>query len=86
MQTELETQVYGFLKNCGGGGLIILNKTIELWRWRFKTIECGGGGGGGGGLVAALAVVAAVVAAAVVVVVVAVVVAAVVVVVVEFKL
>ena len=80
MQTELETQVYGFLKNCGGGGLIILNKTIELWRWWFKTIECGGGGGGGGGVVAALAVVAAVV---VVVVVVAVVVAAVVVV--EFK-
>ena len=82
MQTELETQVYGFLKNCGGGGLIILNKTIELWRWWFKTIECGGGGGGGGGVVAALAVVAAVVV--VVVVVVAVVVAAVVVVV-EFK-
>ena len=82
MQTELETQVYGFLKNCGGGGLIILNKTVELWRWWFKTIECGGGGGGGGGgVVAALAVVAAVV---VVVVVVAVVVAAVVVVV-EFK-
>ena len=81
MQTELETQVYGFLKNCGGGGLIILNKTIELWRWWFKTIECGGGGGGGGGgVVAALAVVAA---AVVVVVVVAVVVAAVVVV--EFK-
>ena len=49
MQTELETQVYSFLKNCGGGGLIILNKTIELWRWWFKTIECGGGGGGGGG-------------------------------------
>ena len=85
MQTELETQVYGFLKNCGGGGLIILNKTVELWRWWFKTIECGGGGGGcgggGGGVVAAFAVVAAVV---VVVVVVAVVVAAVVVVV-EFK-
>ena len=79
MQTELETQVYGFLKNCGGGGLIILNKTIELWRWWFKTIECGGGGGG---VVAALAVVAAVV---VVVVVVAVVVAALAVVV-EFKL
>ena len=77
MQTELETQVYGFLKNCGGGGLIILNKTIELWRWWFKTIECGGGGGGGGGVVAALGVV-------VVVVVVGVVVAAVVVVV-EFK-
>ena len=80
MQTELETQVYGFLKNCGGGGLIILNKTIELWRWWFKTIECGGGGGG---VVAALAVVAAVVVVVVVVVVAAVVAA--VVVVVEFK-
>ena len=71
MQTELETQVYGFLKNCGGGGLIILNKTIdlELWRWWFKTIECG--------VVAALAVV--------VVVAVAVVAVAAVVVVVEFE-
>ena len=68
MQTELETQVYGFLKNCGGGGLIILNKTIELWRWWFKTIECGGGGGGGGGVVAALGVVVVVVVVGVVVV------------------